>query len=189
MKLITNRIVERINREIGADIKNLNRCKTIVNEYSNRIENIESELLIENNNIPSMVKSTLIKCRDSHETLLLEKEKIENFQQILNSKLTNYRQILNGAAINLNKIQSLQCLVEYFKIIKDIQDVSKSLTASINGKDDQKTIGLYLSLYGGSDSSNSIIGRLENIEANNLKTYADGTAKYWYCVIKEKFSK
>lgn len=64
---------------------------------------------------------------------------------------------------------------------------SKSLTASI--KDDQKAIGLYLSLYGGSDSSNSIIGRLENVEAHNLKSYAERTAIYWYEILKEKLSK
>lgn len=189
MKQITNRIVERINREIGADIKNLNRSKNIINDYTNRVESIEAELLTENNNVPSMVKSTLVKCRDAHETLSLETEKIENFQQNLDSKLINYRNILDGASVNLNKIQSLQCLVEYFKIIKDIQEVSKSLTISIKGKDDQKTIGLYLSLYGGSGSANSIIGRLEDVEANNLKTYADGTARYWYSIIKDKFSK
>lgn len=64
---------------------------------------------------------------------------------------------------------------------------SKSL--SLNIKDDQKSIGLYLSLYGGSGSPNSIIGRLENIEAQNLKLYAERTAIYWYNSLKEKLSK
>lgn len=64
---------------------------------------------------------------------------------------------------------------------------SKSLTACI--KDDQKAIGLYLSLYGGGDSANSIIGRLENVEAHNLKSYAERTAIYWHEILKEKLSK
>lgn len=59
----------------------------------------------------------------------------------------------------------------------------------MKNKDDQKAIGLYLSLYGGPDSANSIIGRLENVEAHNLKSYADRVAVYWYDVLKEKFSK
>lgn len=63
------------------------------------------------------------------------------------------------------------------------------MSTSGKNKDDQKTIGLYLSLYGGSDSTNSIIGRLENVEAQNLKTYAERTAIYWYEILKEKFSK
>lgn len=69
----------------------------------------------------------------------------------------------------------------------DIFFCSKSLAANI--KDDQKAIGLYLSLYGGSDSANSIIGRLENVEALNLRSYAERTAIYWYDILKEKFSK
>lgn len=64
---------------------------------------------------------------------------------------------------------------------------SKSLSDSI--KDDQKSIGLYLSLYGGNDSTNSIIGRLEHVEAQNLKLYAERTATYWYEILKEKLSK
>lgn len=188
-RLVASRIVERINREVGADVKNLGRCRTIIAEYTDRVQSVEAELLVEGNSVPSMVKSTLAKCRDAHETLALEKEKIANFQELLDGKLDSYRKVLQGASRNLNKIRSLQCLVEYFKIIKDIQEVSKSLTASVKGKDDQKTIGLYLSLYGGSGSANSIIGRLEDVEATNLKSFADGTARYWYSVIKEKFSK
>lgn len=74
-----------------------------------------------------------------------------------------------------------------FKVF--LSNCSKSLTISVKSKDDQKTIGLYLSLYGGTDSSNSIIGRIENVEALNLKSYAERTAVYWYDVLKEKFSK
>lgn len=59
----------------------------------------------------------------------------------------------------------------------------------MKSKDDQKASSLYLSLYGGSDSPNSIIGRLEMIEAHNLKSYADRVAIYWYDVLQEKFSK
>lgn len=64
---------------------------------------------------------------------------------------------------------------------------SKSLSVSL--KDDQKSIGLYLSLYGGNDSANSIIGRLENVDAQSLKSYAERTAIYWYDILKEKLSK
>lgn len=66
---------------------------------------------------------------------------------------------------------------------------SKSLSISVKNKDDQKTIGLYLSLYGGNDSANSIIGRLETVEAQNLRSYAERTAIFWYDILKEKFSK
>lgn len=123
MKNVANKIVERINREVGADIKNLHKCKNIVDEYRQRINVIEAELIVDNNNIPSKIKSTLAQCRDTHEIVLLESTKIDQFQENLSNKLTGYHKILHGVSNQLNKIRSLQHLVEYFKILKDIQEV------------------------------------------------------------------
>lgn len=123
MRNVANRIVDRINREVGADIKNLHKCKHIVSDYKKRIVEIEAELLIENNNVPSKIKSTLAQCRDVHEAVTLETEKIDQFQVNLLTKLNEYHNILHGVSDQLNKIRSLQHLVEYFKILKDIQEV------------------------------------------------------------------
>lgn len=64
-----------------------------------------------------------------------------------------------------------------------------ALKSSIDGKDDPKIVGLYLSLSGEVHSSNSIIGRLEMVEAFHLKSFALRTAIYWHDVLKDKFSK
>lgn len=120
---VANKIAERINREVGGDIKNLHKCKNIVGIYKQRISAIEAELLIENNNVPSKIKSTLAQCRDVHEAVALETEKIDQFQETLVTKLNEYHVILHGVSEQLNKIRSLQHLVEYFKILKDIQEV------------------------------------------------------------------
>lgn len=123
MRNVANKIVDRINREVGADIKNLHKCKNIVDDYKQRIGEIEAELLIENNNVPSRIKSTLAQCRDVHEAVAIENEKIDQFQETLLTKLNEYHEILHGVSDQLNKIRSLQHLVEYFKILKDIQEV------------------------------------------------------------------
>lgn len=120
---VANKIAERINREVGGDIKNLYKCKNIVGDYKQRISDIEAELLIENNNVPSKIKSTLAQCRDVHEAVALETEKIDQFQETLVTKLNEYHGILHGVSEQLDKIRSLQHLVEYFKILKDIQEV------------------------------------------------------------------
>lgn len=44
MKNVANNIVERINREVGADINNLHKCKNIVTEYTKRVGEIEAEV-------------------------------------------------------------------------------------------------------------------------------------------------
>ncbi|XP_031625269.1 RINT1-like protein [Contarinia nasturtii] len=187
MKDVAKSVIERINRDIGSDIKNLHNCKAISSEYAKRVGEIEAELLIEGNGIPSTIKSALAQCRDSNEIIQLETAKIDQFQEKLIQKLDGYHSILDGVTKQLDKIRCLQLLVEYFKILNDIQEIGKSLAANI--KDDQKAIGLYLSLYGGTDSANSIIGRLESVEAVNLRSYAERTAIYWYEILKKKLSK
>lgn len=79
--------------------------------------------MIEDNGIPSKIKTVLAQCRDSHEIVQLETAKIDQFQDNLETKLNDYRKVLQGVTKQLDKIRSLQHLVEYFKILKDIQEV------------------------------------------------------------------
>lgn len=81
------------------------------------------QLLIEDNGIPSKIKTALAQCRTSHEIIQLESAKIDVFENKLSNKLEGYHEILNSVSKQLNKIRSLQYLVEYFKILKDIQEV------------------------------------------------------------------
>lgn len=79
--------------------------------------------MVEGNGIPSTIKSALAQCRDSHEIIQLETAKIDQFQEKLAKKLDGYHGILEGVTKQLDKIRSLQHLVEYFKILKDIQEI------------------------------------------------------------------
>lgn len=106
------------------------------------------------------------------------------------AKVKHFEEIVDSVSGNLKKITTLQHLVEYVKIQRDIEELSDELKSSINGKDDHKTIGLYLSLSGDfQSSSNSVLGRLKNIEAAYLKDFATKTAIYWHDNLKDKFSK
>lgn len=65
----------------------------------------------------------MAQCRDSHEIIQLETAKIDQFQEKLSKKLDGYHNVLEGVTKQLDKIRNLQHLVEYFKILKDIQEV------------------------------------------------------------------
>lgn len=106
-------------------------------------------------------------------------------------KLKLFQGILDSVSGNLKKITTLQHLVEYVKVQRDIEEISEELKSCIKGKDDHKTISLYLSLCGGGDhqSQSSVIGRLRDVEAAHLKDYATKTATYWHDNLLEKFSR
>lgn len=103
-------------------------------------------------------------------------------------KLILFQEILDSVSGNLKKITTLQHLVEYVKVQRDIEDISEELKSCIKGKDDDKTISLYLSLCGG-DYNSSVLGRLRDVEATHLKEYATKTATYWHDNLLEKFSR
>lgn len=44
MKDVAKSVIERINRDIGSDIKNLSKCKEISGEYAKRVGEIEAEV-------------------------------------------------------------------------------------------------------------------------------------------------
>lgn len=44
MKKSTERIIDRINREIGSDLKNLHKSRNIVKDYKDRIKELEDEV-------------------------------------------------------------------------------------------------------------------------------------------------
>lgn len=46
MKDVAKSVIERLNREIGTDIKNLHNCKQITSEYVKRVGEIEAEVII-----------------------------------------------------------------------------------------------------------------------------------------------
>lgn len=46
MKDVAKNVIERINRDVGTDIKNLYHCKEITSEYAKRVGEIEAEVSV-----------------------------------------------------------------------------------------------------------------------------------------------
>lgn len=67
--------------------------------------------------------------------------------------------------------------------------VSQSLSDAVNGRDDAKTVNIYLTLFEDKDCENSVIGRLSNIESYYLKLFATETASYWHRILTDKFAR
>lgn len=44
MKDVAKNVIDRINRDVGTDIKNLYHCKDISSEYAKRVGEIEAEV-------------------------------------------------------------------------------------------------------------------------------------------------
>lgn len=116
-------------------------------------------------------------------------EQIEAYDHKVSQVISRYKKVQEEIQSYLDKIDGLEKLVEYFRIVQDIQDISSELSKCINAKDEQKIVNLFLSLSGSPESSDSsVIGRLQEVEAPNLKMYSRRVALHWHDMIKEKLS-
>lgn len=207
---LEDEIIANLNKEIGKDLKNLKKAKICLQQHQERLKEIRAQvkitflplvLLITNvANLPFQLDPSDVK----HPSFLKSSvngahRHVEELDELIDRVVTSgkqnedkvklFQEILDSVAGDLKKISTLQHLVEYVKIQRDIEDISEELKTSIKGRDDHKTIGLYLSLSGEYQSANSVLGRLRNIEAVHLIDFATKTAIYWHDNLKEKFSK
>ncbi|XP_055836997.1 RINT1-like protein isoform X1 [Episyrphus balteatus] len=188
MPSIDDRVVEKLNNEIGKDFKKLYRASCLVDTYKQRYKEIEDKLNYDDENNTSSIRSALQGGEEACKSIDFQMEKLNRFEEKLAAKIHESNRILSGVKPHLEKVRQLQRLVEYLNVVRDIQDISTSLTSAINGRDETKMVNLYLSLSGAHDSSNCVIGRLDAVEAPFLQSFAVRTAVHWHGLLKEKFS-
>lgn len=116
-------------------------------------------------------------------------EAVDRYQTRVNARIEQHKSIHEHIRGHIEKITELEHLVEYYRVLQDIQDISTELSHCIHSKDEQKVVNLFLSLSGSPESSDSVIGRLQDVDAPHMKLYARRMALHWHDVIKEKLSK
>lgn len=135
-----------------------------------------------------MLKRTIESTEEVLEEVDRRVERVDQYQKRVQETLQKYKKIHEGIEEHLTKIKELEHLVEYFLVLQDIQDISVELTNCIHSKDEQKIVNLFLSLSGSPESTDSIVGRLQDVDAPHMKLYARRMALYWHDIIKEKLS-
>lgn len=116
-------------------------------------------------------------------------EYVEMFLMKIQIKIEKFQKVHEEIRSHLEKISDLEHLVEYFRILQDVQDISTELEHCIHSKDEQKIVNLFLSLSGSPESSDSVIGRLQDVDAPHMKLYSRRIALYWHEVINKKLSR
>jgi hypothetical protein len=115
-------------------------------------------------------------------------EMINSYEERISKRIEKFKNVQQEIKVYLDKIEGLEHLVEYFRILQDIQDINNELSRCISSKDEEKIVNLFLSLSGSPESTDSVIGRLQDVDAPHLKLYARRVALHWYDIIKQKLS-
>jgi len=175
-----NNIIQAINQQIGSDVKHLFKVRSLRYQYQAQFEILEKKL------------NTVVDPETLDHFVVTGKSKlaeIENFLSNLNEKIAKNKDLIQSASSETESVFKLQQLISYFKLIRDIEDLSEDLKAAIRGTDESKMVELYLSLCGDSYSSDNVLGRSFETDAPNLKVFARRTALYWHELLTDKFSR
>lgn len=147
------------------------------------------QLTITSDNASPILKQTLASAQEVIDDVSEEIHDAEQYQKKIDERIEKFRKIHENIKENLEKISELEHLVEYYRVLQDIQDISTELLNCIHSKDEQRIVNLFLSLSGSPESSDSVIGRLQDVDAPHMKLYARRLALYWHDIIKDKLSK
>ena len=148
-----------------------------------------SQISPDSDKTSSVIEKTLDSSLEALDNLSDKFKNVEVFEEKIAEKLKIYSTLQTKLKDNLGKIYELEHLLEYFRVLQDIQDISSELTSCINSRDEQKIVNLFLSLSGDPNSSSSILGRMQETNAPNLNLYTRSLATHWHTIIKDKLSK
>lgn len=142
---IEQRIISRINQEIGNDFKKLHRASVLVEDYKTRLEKLKSKVgthkylrFCKNiNNIlkyllqldyeaadnVSSFKSAFETKERACESIDFQIEKLQTFGKKLAARIKESQNAFKGVKPDLEQVRKLQQLVQYLRIVQDIQDI------------------------------------------------------------------
>uniref|UniRef100_A0A1B0FQ93 RAD50-interacting protein 1 n=1 Tax=Glossina morsitans morsitans TaxID=37546 RepID=A0A1B0FQ93_GLOMM len=187
LSTIEDRILQRINVEIGNDFKKLHRAAIIAEDYETRLKNIANKFSYDQENNTSSFKTAFEHQEQASESINFQIEKLNQFSEKLSHRIEKSNKALELVSSDLEKVRQLQQLAGYLRIIEEIKELNNALTNALNGRDELKIINLYLNLYEENNTEHCILGRLCNVNANFLKSFANSTATYWYGLLRERF--
>ncbi|KAL9701684.1 hypothetical protein quinque_005125 [Culex quinquefasciatus] len=184
---VEERVLARLNRELGSSFDALAKSDDLVKKFQTDLDQLAARLTLSDENCAPELKNAVQSCSWRYTELEEAADNLEAFQEKLQEKIDKHRDVMERIEGHLAKIGKLENQKEYFMIMQDIQNIGQELTVSVHGKDDNKTISLYVALSG--SLSNCILDRLNGVDAPHLKIYARNVAFYWHDILKEKYAK
>lgn len=106
----------------------------------------------------------------------------------MQAKIDSNSSLIASVSESTDAVFQLQHLISYFKLVRDIQDLSEELRSCVVASDELKAVEVYVSLCGDSYSIDNVLGRTFETDAPNLKFFARRTALYWHEILTEKLS-
>nr|CAI5822245.1 unnamed protein product [Callosobruchus analis] len=180
MTEIRRKVVLELDEKYGDDLLDLEKCIELQRKLLKEKLAIEKEVNLENDDssIAKVVKKSE-KLIEDIKAAILEAQEIT---KLIDKDLHEVKLIKSIIDKYLDHINTAQCLLQYMKVIQQVENLSIELQTQIGKKDDEKSVTVFANLT-------EISRNLENFSGKHLYQYLKDCIYFWHNILKDKLAK
>ncbi|VEN63396.1 unnamed protein product [Callosobruchus maculatus] len=177
---IRRKVVQELDEKYGDDLLELEKCIELQRQLLEEKSAIEKEVNLENNE--SSIAKVVKKAEKVIEDIKVAISEAEEITELIHKDLHDVEVIKSTLDKYLDDINTAQCLLQYMKVIQQVEYLSTELQTQIGKKDDEKSVTIFANLT-------EISRNLENFSGKHLYEYLKDCIHFWHNILKDKLSK
>ncbi|XP_052126248.1 RAD50-interacting protein 1 [Frankliniella occidentalis] len=182
MKMALPNAVEKLNEELGSDIKNLKRCHEIFERVKAEKEAIEKMLSLASSEVPSRVSAAVQQVEQTSHQIARLSDEMANLVEISNKPLEEGENIISSLQDDMDKILTLERTKSYLKWLRAVEDLSCELESSLHEQADARCVHLFQQLK-------TMYEEVYGSQCSHFIAFLRETLLFWHTVLKSQFSK
>lgn len=177
---IKREVIQTLNEKHGKDLLDPNKCLELYNKLLEEKKQVEKQL-----DISQSESSIGITVKDSESLISKSNEVVKKSDDIIftiQKDLDEIQGVRNDMKNYFDKLNTLQCTLQYMKVLQHIEYLNTELQKEFGKKDDEKCVTLFANLT-------EISRNLADFAGQNLRNYLKDDIYYWHNILKDKLSK
>lgn len=174
--------IQKLNEELGSDIKNLWKCKEINERVKAEKESIEKMLSLASSEVPSRVSAAVQQVEQTSQQIARLSDDLSSLVSNSATALEDGEKIINSLEGDLNKILTLERTKSYLGWLQSVEDLSHELESSLHDRADAHCVVLFQRLRQNYED-------VHGSQCSHFVAFLKETLLFWHTVLKSQFSK
>ncbi|CAG9828087.1 unnamed protein product [Diabrotica balteata] len=173
-------VIHNLNEEYGKALLDVNKCLELRNKLLQERKEIEEQLDISNSKftIGASIKEGELFVQNTADVVNRSKEAVSKIR----TDLEEIQEVRTEIKNYFDKLNALQCTLQYFKVVQHIECLSDELQIEVGKKDDERCVTIFANLT-------EISRNLADFCGQNLRNYLKDNIYFWHNILKEKLAK
>ncbi|KAJ8953915.1 hypothetical protein NQ318_019155, partial [Aromia moschata] len=177
---LKRKVIQDLNEKHGKSLLDLEKCRELHNNLTEQISVTEKELDISNTDC--FIGKTIKNAQQTVETADRVIEESRVVVSDIQKDLDEVDEVRKEARKHFNKLNTLQCTLQYMRVIQRIEYLNEELVKEFRKRDDEKCATLFANLT-------EISRNMADLPTLHIKNYLKEMIHHWHNILKEKLSK